>query len=289
MPKGFANKVNEEFFFEWSSDLAYVLGLLATDGYLGDKTGNKKAYQVQLVLTDKDIIDKVAKSIGYEGRIYHRTFENSDPTKYHKKDNWGIKFGNKRVFNRLIELNITPRKTYDLIIPPIPDELFCHFFRGVFDGDGTLSISSNSRTFKIISASYDFQNGLLCKIEEITGIKMNLYKSEYYGNPLYYLAIGNYGDLNKLYKWLYEDNNGNLYLERKRSKFESIISNWTIDTKGYSMWTIRNEHTPEELKELYLNKKKTFKEIANMWEVKLYSIRRIAKEWGISKNKISIT
>lgn len=282
MTKGIPNKVNEDFFFTWTPELAYILGILATDGYLGDKTGKKKAHQIQLSMIDEDIITAIAKIIGYEGRIYTK-----QPPKlgiYNSKMQYAIKFGNKRVFDRLIELNITPRKTYNLQMPPIPDNLFSHFFRGVFDGDGTITETKGSnRMLRIIGVSPDFQYGLQKKLNELINVNMRVWINNRYDVPQQIVYTSGYGNLAILSEWMYLDAKNDLWIQRKRDKLDRIISEWTPEIRGHGIWELRNFHTIDELSELHLKQKIPLKTIAKIWEVPYISIRNIAKEWGVSR------
>lgn len=277
MPKGYPNPVNEGFFFKWSPELAYVLGLVATNGYLGDRTGKKRAFQVQLMLRDKGIIESVAKAIGYGGNIYQKL-----QTGLAKHEMFGVKFGNKVVFERLEELNITPRKTHTLQMVPVPDELFSHFFRGVFDGHGVIIESQNSRTIRIVGVSRDFQEALQQRTKELTGIELNMWINEKFETIQYILHWGSFGNIKKLYNWMYNDATKNLWIERLKLKLEEILSTWSEEKRGYSVWVGRENHTPEELRELHLENKIPLKEIARVWGIKKYiTIRNLAKEWGV--------
>lgn len=281
MASGIANKVNEDFFMKWTPELSYVLGLLATDGYLGDRVGKKRAYQVQLVLTDKEIIEYVSKAIGFEGKIYYKK-----STKAGVKDVWGIKFGNKIIFERLVELGITPRKSHTLKLTPVPDHLFSHYFRGVFDGDGSVTQSSNSRMLRIYGVSPEFHEGLRNKVKSVIGIEMGLWIEKKDVSPMHVAFISKYGDLHKIYNWMYDDVKNNLWLERKREKLERYIKHWSEDALGFSVWNVRNNHSPEELRVLHIEDKISLKAIAKIWGVKYISIRNVAKEWGITRKKV---
>jgi hypothetical protein len=282
--KGVPNKVNEDFFFTWTSELAYVLGLLATDGYIGDKTGNKKAHQIQLSLIDKEIIDAVTKVIGYEGRIYTK-----QPKGFGTQMQYAIKFGNKRVFERLIELKITPRKTYTLEMPPIPDGLFSHFFRGVFDGDGTVCESKGSnRMVRIVGVSPDFQYGLQERVNKLINVDMRVWINKRYDVPQQIVYTSGYGNLALLYDWMYSGATNNLWIPRKREKLKRIIAEWTHEIRGHGAWELRNFHKIDELIELHCTQKIPLKKIASMWGVPYISVRNIAKEWGVACNRYGL-
>lgn len=49
--------INEDFFNKWSAEMAYILGLLMTDGCLSKpKNGS---YRIRLCLNDKELLEKL--------------------------------------------------------------------------------------------------------------------------------------------------------------------------------------------------------------------------------------
>lgn len=274
--KGHLTPVNERFFFEWTPEMAYVLGLLITDGYLGDRVGKKRAFQVQLVLTDREIIEAVARTIGFGGKLYHRP-----PHGLGKKDKWGIKFGNRTTFERLVELNVTPRKSLTMQMPPVPDHLFGHFFRGVFDGNGGLSQSENGRMLRVVGASLSFMRDLKRRAEELSGAQLTWWSSTKLRTPMHSVMAGGYGALTSVYRWMYDDAPPELWIERKRAKLREFVDEWTPEVRGHSVGMVRANHHVEELRRLHLDERVPLKEIARRWGVKYVSVRNMAQEWGV--------
>src|SRR3989344_6889453 len=64
------HEINEKFFKNWSPGMAWVLGLLFTDGYFLDQKGHRA---VRLALIDMDTLEKVRQLLGYTGPIRKRT------------------------------------------------------------------------------------------------------------------------------------------------------------------------------------------------------------------------
>ncbi|MDP2927160.1 MAG: hypothetical protein Q8N65_03445 [bacterium] len=114
--------------FEWSPQLAYAVGLLATDGNLsGDgRHINMRSSDIQLLKTFKQCLglkNKIARS---------------------KNDGWATKpsyrvqFGDIQFYKWLLKIGLFPAKTYTIGELKIPDEYFSDFLRGHLDGDGSV-------------------------------------------------------------------------------------------------------------------------------------------------------
>lgn len=125
--------INKDFFKKWTPEMTYVLGFFAADGCM--IKNNRGAHFVEFHITDKDILEKIKKLLGSNHKI---------ATRDRKNPNWKIGYrlqiGNKEIFNDLIKLGMTPRKSNVIRMPSVPNECLSHFVRGYFDGDGCVSI-----------------------------------------------------------------------------------------------------------------------------------------------------
>ena len=63
----FRLSVNEDFFKNWSPEMAYVLGYFIADGYMFINSGNSR--YIALVSTDYDLIFKVRKMLNSTQKI----------------------------------------------------------------------------------------------------------------------------------------------------------------------------------------------------------------------------
>lgn len=108
----------------WRPELAYAVGLLASDGCLG-----QDGLWVDLTSKDKEQLLNFSKCLG-------RTFTIGN--KYNKAGSIGyrIQFKNKLFYEFLLSVGLTPRKSLTLGPLAIPKEYFWDFLRGSFDGDG---------------------------------------------------------------------------------------------------------------------------------------------------------
>jgi hypothetical protein len=111
--------------FTWGGELAYAIGLLATDGNLS-KDGrhleftSKDIEQIHNFMHCLQLKVKVSlKSSGYTGtRVPH------------------VQFGNVKLYRFLQSIGLQPAKTKTLHAVNVPAQYFFDFLRGHFDGDG---------------------------------------------------------------------------------------------------------------------------------------------------------
>jgi len=195
-----------------SEGKAYYLGLIATDGCVRD---NINVLEFSNKIEDKDIFEKFLKELksDYKLREY--------------KNNVNFSITSKPIIDDLMKLGITPRKTFTVKYPDIPENLNRHFIRGVFDGDGSIAIGGTKNTakfrFKIVSASKDFIDGLYEEIKKVTDLTAKLYR---YKN-MYEISTAKKQNLVDLYYYLYKD--ANFYLQRKKDRFDSFIKSQNLE------------------------------------------------------------
>lgn len=111
--------------FQWSSNLAYAVGLIASDGNLS-KDGR------HLDLTSKDIeqLENFKKCLGLKNNIGWKSSGLSGK-KYPR-----IQFGNVKFYRWLEKIGLHPSKSKTIGSLKITDKYFFDFLRGSFDGDG---------------------------------------------------------------------------------------------------------------------------------------------------------
>lgn len=119
-------KPKEKVNRRWSPRLAYVIGLLATDGCL-----LSDGRHIDLTSKDKSQLRNCLKCLGLNNKIGYKT---SGPG---KKMYPRIQFGDIVFYRFLLEIGFTPAKSKTLGTLNIPYKYFFDFLRGAFDGDGT--------------------------------------------------------------------------------------------------------------------------------------------------------
>lgn len=163
-----AYKFNEKFFDKIDSEeKAYWLGFLAADAGINIPGIGRDAgwvLCVNLQKRDKHHLEKFLKALDRDAPLY----EEDTCVR--------LQVGSKHLVESLINLGITPRKSHSLKPWVGPKNLQKHYWRGMFDGDGsvgkffrtkglisypvwTMSLNGN---FDIVSAFRDFisENGI---------------------------------------------------------------------------------------------------------------------------------
>ena len=131
----------------WSSELAYAVGLIATDGNL-----SKSGRHIELTSKDKDQLKTFLHCI--ERPDVRITLKNGS----YRKTITRVQVGDVTLYRFLLSIGLMPNKTKILGRIAIPDKYFIDFVRGVFDGDGCSysyydSVFKNSFRFYISFAS----------------------------------------------------------------------------------------------------------------------------------------
>ncbi len=112
----------------WSSELAYAIGLIATDGCLSND-----GRHLFLVSKDLEQIENFKKSLGLKVKIgVHSAGSRMKNRKYHR-----VQWGDVLLYDFLLGIGLMQNKSKILGALIIPDEYFFDFQRGSFDGDGS--------------------------------------------------------------------------------------------------------------------------------------------------------
>jgi hypothetical protein len=108
----------------WRPELAYAIGLIATDGCL-----SKDGLLVDLTSKDREQLLNFSRCLEVSFNIGNKW--NSMGDKYLR-----IQFKNRIFYDFLLSIGLTPRKSLTMGKLSIPDEYFFDFLRGCLDGDG---------------------------------------------------------------------------------------------------------------------------------------------------------
>ncbi|MDP2632850.1 MAG: hypothetical protein Q8P25_04000 [Candidatus Curtissbacteria bacterium] len=130
----------------WSTNLAYAVGLITTDGCL-----SIDGRHIDLTSKDKDQIKTFAKLLNLKNKIGLK-YSGSQKEKIYCR----IQFGNVKFYRFLIKIGLSPHKSKTLGILLIPNKFFRDFLRGHLDGDGCI-ISYEDRYNTPINPKYVYQ------------------------------------------------------------------------------------------------------------------------------------
>lgn len=112
----------------WSEELAYVVGLIATDGCLLND-----GRHLEFNSKDKALVHTFRECLNLKNRIGKKTSGYTG-----RKDYYRIQFGDVHFHGWLRKIGLMPRKSKTLGGLKIPTRYFFDFLRGCFDGDGTI-------------------------------------------------------------------------------------------------------------------------------------------------------
>lgn len=202
--------------------MAYVLGFFTADGnMIKNKRG---AHFISIEITDKDILEKIREVLGSDHKIStrRRIFPN--------KRIYRLQIGSKEIFNDLLRIGLTPNKSKTINLPSIPNIYFSDFVRGYFDGDGNVTISTyirkdrNNKKRKIILSGFtcgskEFLRSMHLKLREFALVIGGTFHYSSRGYRLYFPI----SDSLRLYNFMYGKLENDLFLLRKKNKFEKYF------------------------------------------------------------------
>lgn len=177
--------LNEDFFKEWSHEMAWVLGMIITDGNL-----HKDRAQVSITQKDIRVLEKISEytSSAHKIRETNGSFRLTISSQVLKDD--------------LTKLGLTPRKSLTVKFPNIPEEYLTSFIRGVFDGDG--SVIRTGYWAHVASGSKEFSQGLY---DTFTSWGLHTITRIIRGkNPTYIIEVSGKDDVLNLGKLIYLEN-----------------------------------------------------------------------------------
>lgn len=210
-------KIDDNFFKTQNRNMAYILGLIASDGNVAKK---ENQIGIQLLSKDKDILEKI-KEVTKSSRPLDRyiTKDGKDTTKFAihsaewKKD--------------LANYGIVPAKTFNLT-PPffLRPSYRIDYIRGYFDGDGCITFGKHgtSPSWSIVGASYSVVSWIRETLANDYGIITNSIETSTLlsGKKMYRITYYGFTKIKSIYNALYTDSP--LFLQRKKEKFQTILN-----------------------------------------------------------------
>ncbi len=112
---------------EWSDEMAYVVGLMATDGCLA--TGRRK---LNFKSSDRDLVATFLALLGRTNRIKEQRTRTGGVAYF-------ADFHDAALYEWLRSAGLTPRKSLTLGAIDVPDRHLLPLVRGLLDGDGTIT------------------------------------------------------------------------------------------------------------------------------------------------------
>ena len=211
------HKYDTSYFNEIDSEKkAYFLGFIVADGC------NHKGLCIRIQTEDDYILQALLDDMNSTIKI-----QRFKPEEKHHKPTSRIRLQSNVIHKALIKLGVVPRKSDKTYFPDIPEDLYSHFIRGYFDGDGCISIDKKSKQKRFQVTGHIV---LIEKIQEIlikecnlskTKIDISLNKSGKNSYTTHY--VGN-NQVDRISNYLY--NKATIYLTRKFNKFYKDPNLW---------------------------------------------------------------
>jgi len=214
---------NEKFFASWFQEMAYVLGILYTDGCLSmsihhGKKVTRRTPIISLAQKERELVAKFLALMDCNAKIHH-----------HKRRIYGgrvcgavyyFSLACSAIYPDLLRLGLKSTKSLDIAFPTIPNKYVRHFIRGCWDGDGSVYFEKKRRhlTASFYSGSISFIKGMLAELERAGQPRRTIYTLQRKHPSFYFKFHGR--DCIKLYHYLYDEVPPTQYLERKHASFK---------------------------------------------------------------------
>lgn len=198
-----------------TQDKAYLLGLLYADG-----CNSNGHIVIRLQERDRDILEKMNIALGSNRPLRFIDYSSRSDC---CQNQYSLDIVNQYMSNQLSLLGMVPNKSLVLEFPQWMNvELYSHFIRGYFDGDGYVSKNYNNAKLTIIGTKFFCE-----KVKDILykdiGINACIYlchKNE--STTTRTLQISGRNQIKKFLDYIY--NNANLYLDRKYNIYQSLYT-----------------------------------------------------------------
>ncbi|MFX0195731.1 MAG: helix-turn-helix domain-containing protein [Candidatus Hodarchaeota archaeon] len=288
-------KYNEEFFTSWSPKMAYVLGVICTDGCLFPgrvKYCTITQKEPELLRKVLDLMDSKAKIYFSKQRVYGGRVSGS----VHR-----VHIYSDKIYEDLIGLGLMPTKSHKMRFPEVPPEYMRHFIRGCWDGDGTVNISkyrSRQLNASFDTGSLDFIQKLVQELDKIGVCKLayGKAKSRY---PLiihkrgraYKIRVVARESLENLFHYLYDGVDESLYLKRKYETFlqglspKPITPRKTLSERVDFWWKALLQIMKEERQKKDISKSKVAEAMGiSKWNMSLLESGKRGVPWTLWVN-----
>ena len=212
-------EIDEGFFKSWSNEMAYVLGVIYTDGYLFCDR-RRRIYRFTLSQKEPELLNKVLRLMSCNAQIYYRKKRGISGSLYF------FNVHHPKIYSDLVNWGLSQAKSKTMEIPNVPPEFVRHFIRGCWDGDGSIFISAGKLRGSYVCGSLKFMERL---VQELYKASIHKMRPPYSGFPLtihegkrsnyYEIKIDGRENLEKLFDYFYDEVDESMYLERKFKTF----------------------------------------------------------------------
>lgn len=210
--------LNESFFEHINTkDKAYVLGFVMADGYNNVK---KRYINIRLALQDESHLKKISECVGSNKPIRRVISSGYSGDDY---ESCQITFDSVKLSKQLEHMGINGDKSNNLQFPSyLSADLYSHFIRGYFDGDGSVSWTEHlKKAYISICSTESFCEGLKIYLFNHFEIGGSIVQNKQKPNSCKELHICGNRQIRFLLTWMYSCDS--MCLERKLEKAMDIL------------------------------------------------------------------
>lgn len=207
-------EINENYFeYIDTPQKAYILGLIYADGNI-----HKNMVRLSLQEDDKEILEKIRRELQSTHPIKIIHYNTKNPS---WKNQYCLSIVNKKLRDDLVLHGVTEAKSLTLTFPnTLSSDLYNHFIRGYFDGDGYVSKNPKEKRISIIGTEQ-----FCLKIKDISESVLNVHCSisvchRNESSPTRALGIAGGKQVKKFLDWMYQD--ADLFIQRKFETYKNI-------------------------------------------------------------------
>ena len=203
------HKVNEDFFKKWSNEMAWILGLILTDGCI-----NKDNHTITLTQKNTSILELVARFMDAEYVLAPIAKSRKTPT---------LIINSKEMKEDLHKLGIKANKSLTVRFPNVPKEYLPAFVRGIIDGDGW--VQKTGYVMNVTSGSKEFAEKLLTIFHSWELRAEITTETSQASNTIYRIWVKGKNDIPKLAKIIYNDTSENYNSEKRLRMSQRFLEN----------------------------------------------------------------
>lgn len=202
---------------KWSPDLAYAIGIIATDGNL-----SPDGRHINITSKDKELLLSVKSCLNLKNSIGRKS-----RSKLFEKKYYVIQFGDVLFYRFLENIGIHPAKSKTIGEVATPKQFFRDFLRGCIDGDGNIGTFKHPQSnhlqlrVRLCSASKTFLQWIHQTVVLLTEVRHGWISQT---RDVYSLAFGTEESV-KILKFIYYRNSTHKLL-RKYRLAQAYMGGW---------------------------------------------------------------
>jgi hypothetical protein len=224
--------LNENYFKNWSREMAYIVGFINSDGnVIYNEENSMYVLQIAIKEDDEGVLLKIKDALGYEGElIYYEVKRPNGKTTSVAK----LCINSKPLVKSLLDIGIEERKSLIKGVPhSLPENYIYDYLRGYFDGNGTIDMRYvrtlvPSLRLRLSSGSERHLSDVQDILERFGFKRKKIEKAK--SSSSYVLRFGN-KETHTLYDKFYEQEES-IHMFRKKEKFDYCVQQRVIDQEN---------------------------------------------------------